>query len=190
VEPRHQRPGPTATDRELVERALRGDEGAFGSLVARHHPRVFRVVRGILGDFHRSEDVCQDVFATLCRKLRSFRHEAQLSTWLYRVAVNAALKARHRHRRTELKPLDPTFGMPGEAPGPSRFEGEEVFKKLLAPLPEKLRVAVVLREQAGLSYDEMAQVLGCTLGAVEQRLQRALVQLREIWKGERDKFLQ
>jgi RNA polymerase sigma-70 factor (ECF subfamily) len=189
VEPRSHRPSTPATDRELVERALGGDSDAFNALVTRHHPRVFRVVRGVLGDFHRSEDVCQDVFATLYRKLQSFRHEAQLSTWLYRVAVNAALKARHRHRRTELKPLEPSLAGAGDAPEAPRFEGEEVFRKLLAPLPEKLRVAVVLREQAGLTYDEMAKVLGCTLGAVEQRLHRALVQLREIWKGERDSFL-
>ena len=61
------------------------------------------------------------------------------------------------------------------------LEGDEVFRKLLAPLPEKLRIVVVLRDQVGLNYKEMSQVLGCSRGAVEQRMHRAMVTLREIW---------
>ncbi|MBI4602550.1 MAG: RNA polymerase sigma factor [Planctomycetes bacterium] len=181
------------TDRELLELALRGDEAAFARLVERHQDKIFRLVRGILGDWHRSEDVCQEVFTALYRRLGAFRHEARLSTWLYRVAVNGALKARKRWRRSEAVSLDAVFevaGPPAAAGGGDpAFEGEEVLERLLAPLPEKLRVAVVLREKGGLSYEEIARVLGCTRGAVEQRLHRAMVLLRGVWKESPDRWL-
>lgn len=179
-------------DRELCDRVVRGDDQAFTLLVERHHAKVFRLVRGIVGDWHQSEDVCQEVFTTLYRKLRDFRHDSRLSTWIYRVAVNAALKARKRRRDHGLEPLDADALAEDRrttAPGGTAvqsFEAEEVFRKLLAPLPEKLRAAVVLREEAGLSYDEIAQALECSRGAVEQRLHRAMVLLREIWKEKHD----
>lgn len=171
-------------DHDLVARALRGDEDAFRRLVERHHDKVFHLVRGILGDWHWSEDVCQDVFTIIYRKLSGFRHDALFSTWMYRIAANAALKARRRRRGmvgTE------TLEAAGRIPAPKRigepsFEGDEVIDKLLKPLPEKLRVPVILREAGGLSYDEIASVIGCTRGAVEQRLHRAMVLLRSIWK--------
>ena len=168
-------------DRELVDRSINGDGEAFRRLVEKHHARVFRLVRGILGDWHRSEDVCQEIFTAIYRKLSGFRRDARFSTWMYRVAVNAALRARKRWK-TALLPLEavePTR----LATKPSRpaFEGDEALKKLLAPLPPKLRTVVVLREQAGLSYGEIAEVLGCSRGAVEQRIHRAMTLLREVW---------
>ena len=181
-------------DRELCTRFLRGDMGAFESLVHKHHQKVFHLVRGILGDWHQSEDVCQEVFTILYRRIESFRHDSQLSTWIYRVAVNAAIKARRRGRGAQLDGLrHEDFPAPGrlcdtQSNEGAAFESEEVLQKLLAPLPEKLRAAVLLREQGGLSYEEIAHVLGCTRGAVEQRLHRAMVSLREIWKDRDDWF--
>lgn len=174
-------------DRRLAERILQGDGDAFAELVERHYPKIFRLVRGILGDWHGSEDVCQEVFISVFRKLSGFRHRSRLSTWLYRVALNAALRARRRKARLAAEPLEVHEGsLPARDDREAvRFEGDEVFRKLLAPLPEKLRAVVVLREQVGLSYDEIAAVLGCTRGAVEQRLHRALVMLRQIWKDAR-----
>lgn len=174
-------------DRELVERIVAGDREAFQAFVEKHQPNVFRLARGILGDWHLSEDVCQEVFILVYRKLGAFRRDARVSTWLYRIAVNAALRARKRWRSSPrgLSALSFPGGEPAvEEPSPS-FEGEEVLKKLLAPLPMKLRTAVALREHAGLGYEEIAQVLGCSRGAVEQRIHRAMRILREVWKKER-----
>jgi RNA polymerase sigma-70 factor (ECF subfamily) len=171
-------------DRELTERILGGDAEAFGNLVEKYHPRVFRLVRGILGDWHRSEDICQEVFTTIYRKLDGFRHRSRLSTWVFRIAVNAALKARKRQGRFRQESMEALQGFASvEDPRPARLEGDEVFRRLLAPLPEKLRIAVVLREQMGLNYQEMSRVLGCSRGAVEQRIHRAMVTLREIWRN-------
>ncbi len=169
-------------DGALISRILDGDVEAFQRLVEKHHAKVFRLVQGILIDWHHSEDVCQDVFTIVYRKLPGFQSRAQFSTWLYRVAVNAALKARRRWHKYETKSLDQVRDFAGREPNGVDFEGSEVFEKLLRPLPEKLRIAVVLREQGDLSYDEIARVLKCTRGAVEQRLHRAMTQLRQIWK--------
>ncbi len=169
-------------DGALISRILDRDDEAFQRLVEKHHAKVFRLVQGILIDWHHSEDVCQDVFTIVYRKLPGFQSRAQFSTWLYRVAVNAALKARRRWHKYEPKSLDLVRDFAGGEPTGADFEGSEVFEKLLRPLPEKLRIAVVLREQGDLSYDEIARVLKCTRGAVEQRLHRAMTQLRQIWK--------
>ena len=170
-------------DQQLVQRILDGDSAAFSSLVEKYHPRIFRLVRGILGDWHLSEDVCQEIFTIVYRKISGFRNRSQFSTWVYRVAVNAALKARKRGKRFETEPLDraQSLASPRDRRGPE-LEGNEVVEKLLLPLPQNLRAPVVLREQGGLSYEEIANVLGCSRGAVEQRLHRAMVLLRTLWK--------
>ena len=174
-------------DLELIGRIGRGDDAAFAHLIRKYQARTFALVRGILGDWHLSEDVCQEVFTTVYRKVGAFRRDARFSTWLYRVTVNAALKARGRRRRHQDQPLEEIAQLfPATEDHPPAFEGEETVRRLLLPLPEPLRVAVLLRETAGLSYQEMASVLGCTRGAVEQRLHRAMVQLREVWHDQHD----
>jgi RNA polymerase sigma-70 factor (ECF subfamily) len=186
-------------ERVLVERILAGDDAAFRGLVERFQPRLFRLVHGILGDRDVSDEVCQDVFVSAYGGLRSFDGRSSLWTWLYRVAVHAALKARRREARYRQ-------GRSAEGPiaaeiaartGTERreasgdlfektFEEKEVVAKLLRPLPEHLRVVVWLKEREGLSYREIAEILDCTVGAVEQRLHRAFVQLRSIWADRLD----
>ncbi len=172
-------------DPELIERILGGDAEAFRTLIERHHPKVFRLVQGILQDWHYAEDVCQDIYTTVHRKLPGFRNQSLFSTWLYRVAVNAAIKGRRRWRRYNPRPLEIVGDVADRPADDPDFEGREVFTQLLRPLPEKLRVVVVLREMNGLSYDEIASVLHCSRGAVEQRLHRAMTRLRSVWTDAR-----
>ncbi len=170
-------------DQILVDRILGGDEEAFTLLVERYSDRTFRLVRGIVGDWHRSEDVLQEVFVLVYRKLNTFDRRSAFTTWLYRVAVNAALKARGRHRNQRLQVLDEGFDQEQKASVASqRLELSELAEKLLRCLPAHLRAVILLREWEGLSYDEIGQVLSCSRGAVEQRLHRAMVELRRIWK--------
>jgi RNA polymerase sigma-70 factor (ECF subfamily) len=169
-------------DDDLVDRILSGDDRAFQELVDLHGERMLRLVYGILGDWHLSEDVVQDVLVLVHRKLGSFDRRSSLLTWLYRVTVNAALKARKRARRQAHLPLVDDFDRAGPGPAGERdAEMREIASKLLRCLPAKLRIVVLLREWEGLRYDEIARVLGCTRGAVEQRLHRALVELRRVW---------
>lgn len=172
-------------DRETVARVLEGDEVAFEELVAKYHPRVFRLVHRIIDDWQRSEDVCQEVFVKVFLKLGDFKFRSRLSTWIFRVAVNTALRARGRAARTDFQPLEGDGPAPlsrGEAGVELDLEGRDLIGKLLRPLPPHLRVAVWLKETEGLTYRELAGVLGCSEGAVEQRLHRAFRRLREIWK--------
>lgn len=176
---------PCDEDFELIRQIVRGDNAAFARLIRKHQARTFAVVRGIIGDWHLSEDVCQEVFTTVYRKVGSFRRDARFSTWLYRLTVNAALKARGRRRRNPEQRLEDIAQLfQGKEDTAPAFEGEEVIERLLRPLPEPLRVAVLLHEAAGLNYVEIASVLDCTRGAVEQRLHRAMVQLRLVWQDD------
>jgi len=199
-------------DEILVKRILGGDDVAFEILVTRYHPRLFQVVLGILGDHQRSEDACQEIFVKAYLKLESFRHQSQLSTWLYRIAINTALKLRGkvaRHREVLVENVADAAGIDrlgsdrggrvAGSPGNGRrsrvedrlgFEDERVrdiecneqLEKLLRPLPPHLRTVVILREREGMSYREIAEVLECTPGAIEQRLYRAFCTLREVWQ--------
>ncbi len=170
-------------DSELVARILDGDKAAFETLVELYHPRIFRLTRGIIGDYQRSEDVCQDIFVNVFLKLSSFGFRSKFSTWMYRVAVNAALKARGKAARLETASLEEAGGGPAREDGAAReLEGHDLVGKLLRPLPAHLRATVLLKEKEGLTYREIAKVLGCSPGAVEQRLHRAFTLLREIWK--------
>jgi RNA polymerase sigma-70 factor (ECF subfamily) len=181
-------PSEVDADRLLAGRVLSGDEAAFEALVEKYHPRLFRIIHGIVGDWQRSEDVCQEVFVSVYLKLAEFNHRARLYTWLYRIAVNAALKARGkraRHRELALEAVGLEDGRgPSREDDPARgLANSELVDKVLRPLPRHLRAAVILKELEGLSYAEIAAVLGCTTGAVEQKLHRAFTMLREIWKG-------
>lgn len=167
---------------DLVRRILSGDGNAFATMVGLYGDRLLRLVFGILGDWHLSEDVLQDVFVLVHRKLHRFDRRSSLLTWLYRISINAALKARRRARRRAHLPLLDDFDRP--VPGPATERGvemREIASKLLRCLPAKLRVVVLLREWEGLKYEEIARVLGCSRGAVEQRLHRAMVELRRVW---------
>ncbi len=177
------RPRDADDDRSLVDRIRSGDGDAFKALVDLYGERLFRVVNGILNDWHRSEDVVQEVFVLVYRKLDGFDHRSALLTWLYRIGVNTALKARKRFRRQSHLPLGEGFDAPGAEGRVGRdLELTELGEKLLRCLPLKLRVVVLLREWEGLKYSEISQVLGCSRGAVEQRLHRALVELRRVWR--------
>jgi RNA polymerase sigma-70 factor, ECF subfamily len=166
----------------LVGRILSGDGGAFAELVGMYGDRLLRLVFGILGDWHLSEDVLQDVFVLVHRKLHRFDRRSSLLTWLYRIGINCALKARRRARRQAHLPLLDEFDRPVPGSGIERgVEMREIAAKLLRCLPAKLRVVVLLREWEGLKYEEIARVLGCSRGAVEQRLHRAMVELRRVW---------
>ena len=169
-------------DQELVARIRAGDSDAFSLLVEKHWERLYRLALGIIDDSHLSEDVVQEVFVLVYRKLGSFDGRSALLTWMYRIAVNAALKARRRARRQALCPLSARFDRAGAGPQVGRErEMRELAAKLLRCLPRKLRTVVVLREWQGLGYEEIGRVLGCSRGAVEQRLHRAMVELRRIW---------
>ncbi|MBB5958360.1 RNA polymerase sigma-70 factor (ECF subfamily) [Saccharothrix tamanrassetensis] len=157
---------------------MRGNAAAFDQLVRRHTVRMYRVALRIVGDPVEAEDVVQDAWISAWRALPRFRGEAAPSTWLYRVVTNAALA--HLRRKKPTVPLE-SAPEPRTSDGPEasllRNETTDVVLRAIAELEPTQRVPLVLRELEGLSYEEVAEVLGIAVPALRSRLHRARVAL-------------
>jgi RNA polymerase sigma-70 factor (ECF subfamily) len=174
-----------STDRDLVDAARAGDERAFGTLVERHTAKLYRVALHMLGNRADAEDCVQDSWLTAWRQLRRYRADAALGTWLYRIATTTALMQLRRRRPTA--PLESAAGMPDPSPAgdPSRSAESTAVRRALLQLTAEHRAVIVLREFAGLSYDELGAALGLTVPAARSRLHRArlmLAQLLQEWR--------
>jgi RNA polymerase sigma-70 factor (ECF subfamily) len=159
-------------DEDLLEKARAGDLDAFAELVRRYERRVRSVLARLLDDERDVEEGAQDVFVQAWRNLSTYRGEAALFTWLYRIAVNEALM-RKRRKRVAVAELDE--GMVG-ASEPQVDEGWLLAR--IRALPDELRVPLVLRDIEGLSNQEVADVLGVSLPAAKSRVHRARMQIR------------
>jgi len=173
-------------DNALVRRSKAGDHEAFGRLVDRYQASVYRVVRGIVGDAAEAEDVVQEVFLKAYEGLRRFRGEAGIFTWLYRIAVNEALRSGRRRR-----PTAPIDALPEpEAPASEAAEDDgpslRDLERLLRKLPEEFRTVVVLRDLEEMSYKDIADTLDIPMGTVESRLFRARQELRALWRKSKE----
>ncbi|MCC6210548.1 MAG: RNA polymerase sigma factor RpoE [Burkholderiales bacterium] len=173
-------------DRQLVERAQRGDKRAFGLLVEKYQRRLARLVSRLVRDPGEVEDVTQEAFVKAYRALPAFRGESAFYTWLYRIGVNTAknyLVAAGRRAPTS------TEVEAGEA---ESFAGGDLLRDINTPesvllskeiagtvngaieaLPEELRSAIQLRELEGMSYEEIAKLMDCPVGTVRSRIFRA-----------------
>ena len=188
-------PGVETSDETLAARAAAGDEPAFEALVIRHQARVFRLARRLTGEDGDAQDALQETFLQVHRSLPGFRGEARFSTWLYRIATNAALMQRRARARRPTESLEsylPRFdGAGGHAATPAELgapcRAEEVLdRRLLAEkaragierLPDLYREAFVLRDLEELPTAEVAEVLGLEAAAVRQRVHRARLMLR------------
>ncbi len=179
---------PVDPDLPLVERWRAGDMRAFAELVRRHQRKVFGLLARMLGDRDDAADATQDTFLNLHRHGHRFRREARFSTFVYRVAVNAALNRRRSlgRRRAHLEEFasGQSIGqaLPATPRGPEdSIAGNEVrgrVQRCLQALPETLRAPVVLYDIEGLSYGEIAEILQIAEGTVKSRIHRARHALR------------
>jgi RNA polymerase sigma-70 factor, ECF subfamily len=163
------------SDLDLVRKANAGDSRALDALVERHAPRVQRLTAQLVGDLEDARDAAQESLVKLCTRLRQFRGEAQFGTWLHRLVVNTCrdLAARQRLRRTE--PLDAEIGHDDDS-DPSRLAAlAEVRRELveaLSRLSVDQRAVVVLRDAAGLSYEEISRVARMPVGTAKSYVHR------------------
>jgi RNA polymerase sigma-70 factor (ECF subfamily) len=159
---------------DLVDACRRGDAGAFDELVRQTHKAIFTVVLRITGNPEDAADVTQDVYVRVWRSLRGFRGDANLATWMHRVATNAALT--HLRRRGRLaEPVEEQDVMERVASvdqEDARIDAREI-EAALARLPDAYRVPVVLKDMVGMSCEEIGREMGLTEGAVKVRLFRA-----------------
>jgi RNA polymerase sigma-70 factor (ECF subfamily) len=170
-------------ERTTVIAAQQGDREAFRSLYERYRDRVYNVIFYSMGDEMRAEDVLQIVFVKVYRGLPSFRFEASLSTWIYRIAVNECLN-QQRRRGAQHIPFEALLGSDEEFDAGATAdqqhadsERREIIHRAVMELSPKLRAVVALKYVDGLSYEEMASVLECSQGTVASRLNRALTEL-------------
>jgi len=188
-------PGAETSDEALAARAAAGDEPAFEDLVIRYQARVFRLARRLTGEDGDAQDALQEAFLRAYRGLGAFRGDARFSTWLYRIATNAALMQRRARQRRPAESLEaylPRFdadgghaATPAALQAPCRVE-EVMDRRLLAEkaragidrLPDLYREAFVLRDLEELPTSEVAEVLGLEPAAVRQRVHRARLMLR------------
>lgn len=186
-------------ERAIVRRLRAGDATGLEALVNAYAGRVYRLAHGITRDAFDAEEVVQDVFLTVARRIEDFEGRSALGTWIYRIATNAALNKRRGKRfelETSLEEHLPTFREDGHREGDRSFlladwsgtpeetllagEGRAVVSRALEALPEHYRAIVVLRDVEGLSTEEVAEALGESVGSVKSRLHRARMALREI----------
>ncbi len=174
------------TVEELVRAAAKGRTDAFEELVRLHEKKVYALTLRMCGNPEDARDAAQEAFLSAWRGLPSFRGEAGFSTWLYRLASNAAIDQLRRNRRQrEEASLDAgEMDTPDQSPGPQEAaEGSELQRAVadgLASLSEDHRRILLLREYQALSYDEIAQTLDMDLGTVKSRISRARRALRKI----------
>lgn len=173
------------TDQQLVDRVLGGDKNAFNLLVLRYQHRVAALVGRFVHDTQEAEDVCQEAFIKAYRALSLFRGDSAFYTWLYRIAVNTAKNYLvSRNRRPPANDLDyeeaemvETSGLLQEIENPesslATAKLEQIIHAAIAELPEDLRTAFTLREFAGLSYEDITEVMNCPVGTVRSRIFRA-----------------
>lgn len=188
-------PAAEIVDEELAARAAAGDAAAFETLVSRHEGRVYRLAYRLTGSDADAQDVLQDAFLAAYRGLASFRGTARFSTWLYRIATNAALMHRRARRRRPTESLEeflPRFDENGQhAPEAAELgaasriddllDGKLLAEKVRAALerlPDLYREAFVLRDLEELDTGEVADLLGVDAATVRQRVHRARLMLR------------
>lgn len=180
------------SERDLLAGCQNGDRRAFGLFFTAHHKRVFSVALNFFGgDSERAEDITQMVFLKIFKQIEKFRGDAGVSTWLYRITVNACIDEQKKSRRFSF--IGDFFGM--NEPGIKQRQEEKIYQKeisfevqkAVATLDIKYRLPLVLKYVENLSYHEIAEVLDLSEGTVGSRLNRGhklLARKLEHLKGE------
>ena len=175
----------TDDDQELVKRVQRGDKRAYDLLVLRYQHKIYSLVSRYIRDQDEVPDVVQEAFIKAYRALANFRGDSAFYTWLYRIAINTAknylVSRGRRPPGTDIEATDAENYESGEAlrdvANPENSLATEQLQATIdaaiESLPEELRMALTLREFAGLSYEEIADAMGCPVGTVRSRIFRA-----------------
>ena len=170
------------TERELVQACQRGERDAFRVLFEQYKNKVYSIALRFSGDDATAMDIAQDTFLKLFSCIRDFRGDSSFDTWIYRLVVNSCMD--HRRRAWRVLPLADRFQQTLRIPGDSLTEllrserGGRVRAEVERLTPD-LRMVIVLRYTEGLSYEQIAEVLGCSLGTVASRLNRAHKRLEQ-----------
>lgn len=177
------------SDIDLIRQCRDGATEAFGVLVERHQDRLYAGLVRMLGSADEAREAAQDAFVHAYQKLDTFQGNAAFSTWLFRIAVNAAFSRQRRSRRYRaslngagdergFEPADHRTGCDPAQPL-EQSETQQIVQQALAALPDDFRTALVLKEIEGLRYEEIAEVVGVPIGTIRSRIHRGRNELRE-----------
>jgi RNA polymerase sigma-70 factor (ECF subfamily) len=180
-------------DQPLVERLRAGAEGAVEEFVDRYGARIYRLTRRLLDDTRDAEEVTQDILLAVVEKIRTFKGEAAFSSWIHRIAANAAhdrLRSKRSRPEISLESFPPLFDEDGRHAQPVldwsdrlddpavAAETRHAIEGAIGRLPAEHRTAILLHDVEGLSNEEVAATLGLTVAAVKSRVHRARLFLR------------
>ncbi len=166
-------------DIALMARIKKGDTDAFEELVSRHQRPVYNLALRFLSDSCEAEDIAQETFIRVFRAADTYTPDAKFTTWLYTIVKNLCFNAIRKRQSATLVSIDEETApeIASREDDPARSLEREQLRKMVSravnALPENLRIAVILQKFHGLSYEEIAAVLGCSVNAVKLRVHRA-----------------
>jgi RNA polymerase sigma-70 factor, ECF subfamily len=171
----------------LVDEALGGNQMSFQLLVERYEQRIFSLIRHYTRNPVEIEDLAQETFLKAFRRLASFQHQSSFYTWLYRIAVNTILDSLKRRGRSPVQSVEdlevvqaaPSVASPSPSATLEREEIARITHDVLEDLPEIFRTVLILREYEEMAYQDIADMLGISIGTVESRLFRARARFKE-----------
>jgi RNA polymerase sigma-70 factor (ECF subfamily) len=186
----------SADDRRLIRDCLKGRTAAYGELVRRYQDRLFNTVLRLLDNPEDAKDVVQEAFINAYQNLDGFKGDALFFTWLYRIAMNAAISFRRKQRvtisietgsKSELliDPVDESvFSQPEDSM--VRQEDEAALQAALNKLSPEHRAVLILKDIEGQKYEDIAEIMDVPIGTVRSRLHRARLELKELLQAENE----
>jgi RNA polymerase sigma-70 factor (ECF subfamily) len=180
---------PEVSEDEAIDRAKQGDGASFELLYSRHKRRVYSLCLRMVGNVERAEDLTQEAFLLLFRKISTFRGDSAFSTWLHRLTVNVVLMSLRKKGLSEVS-LDETLD-PKDEDGPRRDFGtldqnlagsidRVILGRAIEDLPPGYRIIFVLHDVEGYEHGEIAEMLGCSTGNSKSQLHKARTKLRDL----------
>jgi len=177
---------------ELIEKIKRGERDLFKELVDKYKDMVFNICFGFVKNKEDAEDITQDVFFTIYKNIKGFKFESKIYTWIYRIAVNRSLN-HIRNRKlsrifNKISLKEESEGKEAEIPAAQDSsadfkvitkEKKNIISKALNGLPSNQRVAFTLCNIEGFTYEEIAEIMGCSISSVESRIHRAKMNLQK-----------
>ena len=183
-------------ERDMIERASRGDAAAFNRLMEQHERRMYAVALRMCGNREDAQDCLQEAMLRVYRAIGGFKGQSSFSTWVYRITMNTCLDELRRKKNRQSTSLDSLLDM-GWSPSDDtnapekqamRSELRRNLNRAIQELPEEMRSAVVLREIQGFSYEEIAHMLEINVGTIKSRISRGREKLREKMKENAELF--
>ncbi|MEP7074617.1 MAG: RNA polymerase sigma factor [Acidobacteriota bacterium] len=177
----------STTDFGLTQAAAGGDMAAFEELYQKHHRRVYSICLRMLQNAAEAEDLTQDVFIQLYRKVGSFRGDSAFTTWLHRLTVNQVLmhfrKRNVKFEKTTEEGETPVQVVPGtESPFKMPIVDKIAIDTAIEQLPEGYKNVFLLHDVEGFEHEEVAQILGCSVGTSKSQLHKARLKMRKLLK--------